>query len=404
MAKIKVTNPVVELDGDEMTRIIWQYIKDKLITPFLDINLMYFDLGMEYRDQTNDQVTVDAANAIKKVGVGVKCATITPDEARVKEFGLKEMWKSPNGTIRNILGGVIFREPIICKNVPRLVPGWTKPIIIGRHAYGDQYRATDFKVPGKGKLSLSFVGDDGTKIEREVFRFPGGGVAMAMYNLDDSIRDFARASLNYGLNRGYPVYLSTKNTIVKVYDGRFKDIFQEVYDKEFKAEFEKKKITYEHRLIDDMVAACLKWSGGYVWACKNYDGDVQSDTVAQGYGSLGLMTSVLSTPDGKVVEAEAAHGTVTRHYREHQKGKETSTNSKASIFAWTRGLAHRAKLDDNADLAKFSTTLEKVCIDTVESGFMTKDLALLVGPEQKWLSTTAFLDKISSNLTAAMAA
>src|SRR5690242_14653164 len=403
MAKIKVTNPVVELDGDEMTRIIWQYIKDKLINPFLDINLMYFDLGMEHRDKTNDQVTVDAANAIKKVGVGVKCATITPDEARVKEFGLKEMWKSPNGTIRNILGGVVFREPIICKNVPRLVPGWTKPIIIGRHAYGDQYRATDFQVPCKGKLYLSFVGDDGKRIEREVFEFPGSGVAMSMYNLDQSISDFARASMNYALARGYPLYLSTKNTIVKVYDGRFKDIFQEIFDKEFKAEFEKKKITYEHRLIDDMVAAALKWSGGYVWACKNYDGDVQSDTVAQGYGSLGLMTSVLMTPDGKVVESEAAHGTVTRHYRQHQKGQETSTNSIASIFAWTRGLSHRAKLDNNAQLAKFATTLEKVCVDTVEAGFMTKDLALLIGPDQKWLTTTGFLDKVDDNLKKAMA-
>jgi len=358
---------------------------------------------MEKRDETRDRITVEAAEAIKKVGVGVKCATITPDEGRVKEFGLKEMYRSPNGTIRNILGGVIFREPIICKNVPRLVPGWTKPIIIGRHAYGDQYRATDFKVPGKGKLTLTFVGDDGTKIEREVFRFPGAGVAMAMYNLDDSIRDFARASLNYGLNRGYPVYLSTKNTIVKVYDGRFKDIFQEIYDSEFKAEFEKKKIFYEHRLIDDMVAAAMKWSGGYVWACKNYDGDVQSDTVAQGYGSLGLMTSVLMTPDGKVVEAEAAHGTVTRHYRQHQKGEQTSTNSVASIYAWTRGLAHRAKLDSNAELAKFAATLEKVTVDTVESGFMTKDLALLVGADQKWLSTTGFLDKIDENLKKAMA-
>jgi isocitrate dehydrogenase len=403
MAKIKVTNPVVELDGDEMTRIIWQYIKDKLIKPFLDIDLMYFDLGMEYRDQTDDQVTVDAANAIKEVGVGVKCATITPDEARVKEFGLKQMWKSPNGTIRNILGGVIFREPIICKNVPRLVPGWTKPIIIGRHAYADQYRATDFKVPGKGKLTLNFVGDDGTKIEREVFAYPSSGIALGMFNLDDSIRDFARASLNYGLNRGYPVYLSTKNTILKVYDGRFKDIFQEIFDKEFKDAFAAKKITYEHRLIDDMVAAALKWSGGYVWACKNYDGDVQSDTVAQGYGSLGLMTSVLMTPDGKVVEAEAAHGTVTRHYRQHQKGEQTSTNSVASIYAWTRGLAHRAKLDNNAELAKFASTLEKVTVDTVEAGDMTKDLALLVGADQKWLSTTGFLDKVDENLKKAMA-
>ena len=398
MPKIKVANPVVELDGDEMTRIIWRDIKDKLIFPYLDVDLIYFDLGIEKRDETRDQITIDAANAIKKVGVGVKCATITPDEARVKEFNLHEMYRSPNGTIRNILGGVIFREPILCKNVPRLVPGWTKPIIIGRHAYGDQYRATDFKVPGKGKLSLTFVGDDGTKIEREVFRFPGAGVAMAMYNLEDSIRDFARASLNYGLNRGYPVYLSTKNTIVKVYDGRFKDIFQEIYEKEFKAEFEKKNLFYEHRLIDDMVAAALKWSGGYVWACKNYDGDVQSDTVAQGYGSLGLMTSVLTSPDGKIVEAEAAHGTVTRHYREHQKGRETSTNSIASIFAWTRGLAHRAKLDDNQALARFASTLEQVTVGTVEAGFMTKDLALLIGPEQKWLTTTGFLDKVEENL------
>jgi isocitrate dehydrogenase len=403
MAKIKVQNPVVEMDGDEMTRIIWHLIKEKLIHPYLDVELLYYDLGIGKRDETRDKITIEAAEAVKKVGVGVKCATITPDEARVKEFGLKEMYRSPNGTIRNILGGVIFREPIICKNVPRLVPGWTKPIIIGRHAYGDQYRATDFKVPGKGKLSLSFVGDDGTKIEREVFRFPGGGVAMAMYNLDDSIRDFARASLNYGLNRGYPVYLSTKNTIVKVYDGRFKDIFQEIYDAEFKPAFEKKGIFYEHRLIDDMVAAALKWSGGYVWACKNYDGDVQSDTVAQGYGSLGLMTSVLMTPDGKVVEAEAAHGTVTRHYRQHQKGEQTSTNSVASIFAWTRGLAHRAKLDDNAALAKFAATLEQVTVGTVESGFMTKDLALLVGADQKWLSTTGFLDKVDENLKKAMA-
>jgi len=403
MAKIKVKNPVVEMDGDEMTRIIWHLIKEKLIHPYLDVELLYYDLGIQKRDETRDRITIEAAEAVKKIGVGVKCATITPDEARVKEFGLKEMYRSPNGTIRNILGGVIFREPIICKNVPRLVPGWTKPIIIGRHAYGDQYRATDFKVPGKGKLSLLFVGDDGTKIEREVFRFPGGGVTMAMYNLDDSIRDFARASLNYGLNRGYPVYLSTKNTIVKVYDGRFKDIFQEIYDREFKAEFEKKGIFYEHRLIDDMVAAALKWSGGYVWACKNYDGDVQSDTVAQGYGSLGLMTSVLMTPDGKVVEAEAAHGTVTRHYRQHQKGEQTSTNSVASIYAWTRGLAPRAKLDDDAELAKFAATLEKVTVATVESGFMTKDLALLVGADQKWLSTTGFLDKVDENLKRAMA-
>jgi isocitrate dehydrogenase len=398
-----VKNPVVEMDGDEMTRIIWHLIKEKLIHPYLDVELLYYDLGMQKRDETRDRITIEAAEAVKKIGVGVKCATITPDEARVKEFDLKEMYRSPNGTIRNILGGVIFREPIICKNVPRLVPGWTKPIIIGRHAYGDQYRATDFKVPGKGKLSLLFVGDDGTKIEREVFRFPGSGVTMAMYNLDDSIRDFARASLNYGLNRGYPVYLSTKNTIVKVYDGRFKDIFQEIYDGEFKAAFEKKGIFYEHRLIDDMVAAALKWSGGYVWACKNYDGDVQSDTVAQGYGSLGLMTSVLMTPDGKVVEAEAAHGTVTRHYRQHQKGEQTSTNSVASIYAWTRGLAHRAKLDNDPELAKFAATLEKVTVGTVESGFMTKDLALLVGADQKWLSTTGFLDKVDENLKKAMA-
>ncbi len=403
MAKIKVANPVVELDGDEMTRIIWAYIKDKLIHPYLDIPLEYYDLSVENRDATGDKVTVEAAEAIKRVGVGVKCATITPDEARVQEFNLKEMWKSPNGTIRNILGGVIFREPIICKNVPRLVPGWTQPIVVGRHAFGDQYRATDFKVPGKGKLTISFVGEDGTKIEKEVYSFPGAGVAMAMYNLDESIKDFARASLNYGLMRNYPVYLSTKNTILKAYDGRFKDIFQEIYDTEFKAEFEKRKITYEHRLIDDMVASALKWSGGYVWACKNYDGDVQSDIVAQGFGSLGLMTSVLMTPDGKTVEAEAAHGTVTRHYREHQKGKETSTNSIASIFAWTRGLSHRAKLDDNAELAKFAETLEKVCVDTVEAGYMTKDLALLVGADQKWLSTTGFLDKISDNLSIALA-
>src|ERR1700681_933553 len=404
MAKIKVTNPIAALDGDEMTRIIWQLIKDKLIFPYLDIDIDYYDLSVENRDATNDQVTIDAANAIKKYGVGIECATITPDEDRVKEFNLKEMWKSPTGTIRNILGGVIFREPIICKNVPRLVPGWTQPIIIGRHAYGDQYRATDFRFPGKGKLTIKFVGEDGTVIEREVFKTPGSGVAMSMYNLDDSIRDFARASLTYGLNRGYPVYLSTKNTIMKVYDGRFKDIFEEVYEKEFKKDFEAKRLTYEHRLIDDMVASALKWSGGYVWACKNYDGDVQSDTVAQGYGSLGLMTSVLLTPDGKTVEAEAAHGTVTRHYREHQKGKETSTNSIASIFAWTRGLAHRAKLDDNAALAKFANTLESVTIETVEAGFMTKDLALLVGADQRWLSTTGFLDKVAENLNKAMAA
>ena len=403
MSKIKVANPVVEMDGDEMTRIIWQLIKDKLIHPYLDIDLLYYDLGVEHRDKTNDQVTIDAANKTKEVGCAVKCATITPDEGRVKEFGLKEMWRSPNGTIRNILGGTIFREPIICKNVPRLVPGWTKPIVIGRHAFGDQYRATDFKFPGKGKLSIKFTGADGKVIEKEVFDAPGSGVTMAMYNLDQSIIDFARASLNYGLNRSYSVYLSTKNTILKQYDGRFMELFQKIFDEEFKAEFEKKKITYEHRLIDDMVAAALKWSGGYVWACKNYDGDVQSDTVAQGFGSLGLMTSVLMTPDGKVVEAEAAHGTVTRHYREHQKGKETSTNSIASIFAWTRGLAHRAKLDNNPALAKFSATLEKICVDTVESGFMTKDLALLVGADQKWLSTTGFLDKIDENLKKAMA-
>ena len=403
MAKIKVANPVVEMDGDEMTRIIWQLIKDKLIHPYLDIDLLYYDLSVEKRDETNDQITIDAAEMNKKVGVGIKCATITPDEARVKEFNLKKMWRSPNGTIRNILGGVIFREPIICKNVPRLVPGWTKPIIIGRHAYGDQYRATDIRVPANATLTLSYVGADGKKVEHEVFKFPDSGVAMAMYNLDDSIRDFARASMNYSLSRGYPLYLSTKNTILKVYDGRFKDIFQEVFDAEFKADFDKKKITYEHRLIDDMVAASLKWSGGYVWACKNYDGGVQSDIVAQGFGSLGLMTSVLLTPDGKTVEAEAAHGTVTRHYREHQKGKETSTNSIASIFAWTRGLAHRAKLDNNAALAKFAGTLEKVCVDTVESGFMTKDLASLIGPNQKWLSTTGFLDKVDENLKKAMA-
>ncbi|HEX3181281.1 MAG TPA: NADP-dependent isocitrate dehydrogenase [Beijerinckiaceae bacterium] len=404
MAKIKVANPVVELDGDEMTRIIWHLIRDKLIHPYLDIDLHYYDLGIEKRDETNDQITIDAANAIKKYGVGVKCATITPDEARVKEFGLKEMWRSPNGTIRNILGGVIFREPIICQNVPRLVPGWTQPFVIGRHAYGDQYRATDFKVPGKGRLTIKFEGDDGTIIEKEVFQFKEPGVALSMYNLDQSIRDFARASMNYGLNRKYPVYLSTKNTILKVYDGRFKDIFQEVFDKEFADKFKAAGITYEHRLIDDMVAACLKWSGGYVWACKNYDGDVQSDTAAQGFGSLGLMTSVLMTPDGDTVEAEAAHGTVTRHYRQHQQGKETSTNSIASIFAWTRGLAHRAKLDNNAQLKRFAETLEKVCVDTVEAGHMTKDLALLVGPDQKWLSTTGFLDKVDENLKNAMAA
>ena len=403
MAKIKVANPVVEMDGDEMTRIIWQLIKDKLIHPYLDIDLLYYDLSVQKRDETNDQITIDSAEMTKKVGVAVKCATITPDEGRVKEFGLKEMWRSPNGTIRNILGGTIFREPIICKNVPRLVPGWTKPIVIGRHAFGDQYRATDFKFPTAGTLTIKFVGSDGKVIEKEVFKAPGAGVAMAMYNLDDSIRDFARASMNYALNRGWPLYLSTKNTILKQYDGRFMELFQQIFDAEFKAEFDKKKITYEHRLIDDMVAAAMKWSGGYVWACKNYDGDVQSDVVAQGFGSLGLMTSVLMTPDGKVVESEAAHGTVTRHYREHQKGKETSTNSVASIFAWTRGLAHRAKLDDNAALTKFANTLEKVCVDTIESGFMTKDLALLVGADQKWLSTTGFLDKVDENLKKAMA-
>ncbi len=403
MAKIKVANPVVEMDGDEMTRIIWQLIKDKLIHPYLDIDLLYYDLSVQKRDETNDQITIDSAEMTKKVGVAVKCATITPDEGRVTEFGLKEMWRSPNGTIRNILGGTIFREPIICKNVPRLVPGWTKPIIIGRHAYGDQYRATDFKFPSAGTLSLKFVGADGKTIEREVFKAPGSGVVMAMYNLDDSIRDFARASMSYSLDRGYSLYLSTKNTILKQYDGRFMELFQQIFDAEFKAAFDKKKITYEHRLIDDMVAAAMKWSGGYVWACKNYDGDVQSDVVAQGFGSLGLMTSVLFTPDGKVVEAEAAHGTVTRHYRQHQKGQETSTNSIASIFAWTRGLAHRAKLDNNAALAKFATTLEKVCVDTVEAGFMTKDLASLIGPNQKWLSTTGFLDKVDENLKKAMA-
>ena len=402
MAKIKVQNPVVEMDGDEMTRIIWHLIKEKLVHPYLDLELLYYDLGIQKRDETRDRITIEAAEAVKKVGVGVKCATITPDEARVKEFGLKEMYRSPNGTIRNILGGVIFREPIICKNVPRLVPGWTKPIIIGRHAYGDQYRATDIKFPGKGTLSLKFVGEDGTVIEREVFRTPGAGVAMEMYNLDDSIIDFARASFNYGLMRGYPVYLSTKNTILKIYDGRFKDIFQDIYDHEFRKEFEAKGLTYEHRLIDDMVASALKWSGGYVWACKNYDGDVQSDTVAQGYGSLGLMTSVLLTPDGKTVEAEAAHGTVTRHYREHQKGKETSTNPIASIYAWTRGLWYRGKFDGTPEVQRFAETLERVCVATVESGSMTKDLALLISPQQTWMSTTQFLDKLDSNLQKAM--
>ena len=402
MDKIKVANPVVELDGDEMTRIIWALIKNKLILPYLDIKLEYYDLGIEHRDATSDQVTVDAAEAIKRVGVGVKCATITPDEARVEEFKLKKMWKSPNGTIRNILGGVIFREPIICKNVPRLVPGWTQPIVVGRHAFGDQYRATDFRFPGKGKLTIKFVGDDGKVIEHDVYQSPGAGVALAMYNIDESIREFARASMNYGVMRKWPVYLSTKNTILKAYDGRFKDIFQEVFDKEFAAKFKELGITYEHRLIDDMVASALKWSGGYIWACKNYDGDVQSDTVAQGFGSLGLMTSVLLSPDGRTVEAEAAHGTVTRHYREYQKGKSTSTNSIASIFAWTRGLAHRAKLDNNPALDKFAHTLEKVCVDTVEAGFMTKDLALLVGPDQKWLTTEGFLDKVDENLRKAM--
>jgi isocitrate dehydrogenase len=403
MAKIKVANPIVDMDGDEMTRIIWKLIKDKLIFPYLDLELAYYDLSVENRDATNDQVTIDAANATKKYGAAVKCATITPDEARVEEFKLKKMWKSPNGTIRNILGGVIFREPIICQNVPRLVPGWTQPIVVGRHAFGDQYRATDFLFPGKGTLTIKFVGEDGATIEHEVFKAPGSGVAMAMYNLDDSIRDFAHASFAYGLNRKFPVYLSTKNTILKAYDGRFKDIFQEVFDAEYKARFDALGLTYEHRLIDDMVASALKWSGGYVWACKNYDGDVQSDIVAQGFGSLGLMTSVLMTPDGQTVEAEAAHGTVTRHYRQHQKGQSTSTNSIASIFAWTRGLAHRAKLDDNQALAEFSHTLEKVCVDTVEAGFMTKDLALLVGENQSWLTTEGFLDKISENLTVAMA-
>ncbi|KEG19612.1 NADP-dependent isocitrate dehydrogenase [Bartonella bacilliformis] len=403
MEKIKVDNPVVEIDGDEMTRVIWKYIKDKLIHPYLDIDLKYYDLSITNRDGTNDQVTIDSAHAIKQYGVGIKCATITPDELRVKEFNLKKMWKSPNGTIRNILGGVIFREPIICKNVPRLVPNWTKPIIIGRHAFGDQYKATDFKFPGKGKLSIKFVGDDGQVIEHDVFDAPSAGVSMAMYNLDESIRNFARASFNYALQRNVPVYLSTKNTILKAYDGHFKDIFQEIFDMEFKDEFENRKLNYEHRLIDDMVASALKWSGGYVWACKNYDGDVQSDIVAQGFGSLGLMTSVLMTPDGKVVEAEAAHGTVTRHYRQHQKNEETSTNSIASIFAWTRGLAHRAKLDNNEKLKNFAAILEMVCINTVEEGFMTKDLAILIGPKQSWLSTVGFLDKVDQNLKKAMA-
>ena len=403
MDKIKVANPVVEIDGDEMTRIIWDLIKTKLILPYLAIDLHYYDLSVENRDATGDQVTIDSANAIKKYGVGVKCATITPDEARVQEFNLKQMWRSPNGTIRNILGGVIFREPIICQNVPRLVPGWTKPIIIGRHAYGDQYRSTDFTFPGKGTLTMKFVGDDGKVIEKEVFKAPSAGIALAMYNLDESIKDFARASLNYGLNRKVPVYLSTKNTILKVYDGKFKDIFQEIFEAEFAGLFEKAGITYEHRLIDDMVASAMKWSGGYVWACKNYDGDVQSDLVAQGYGSLGLMTSVLMTPDGKIVESEAAHGTVTRHYRLHQQGKPTSTNSTASIFAWTGGLKHRAKLDTNDKLMKFADTLEKVTVQTIEQGKMTKDLAVLVGPDQKWLTTEGFIDAVEQNLQKAMA-
>src|SRR5512138_2224335 len=403
MAKIKVANPVVELDGDEMTRIIWQFIKDQLILPYLDVELDYYDLGIEHRDATDDQVTVDAANAIKRHGVGVKCATITPDEARVVEFGLKKMWRSPNGTIRNILGGVVFREPIIMANVPRLVPGWTKPIVIGRHAHGDQYKATDFVVPGPGTVTITYTpADGGEPIEMEVAKFPGGGVSMGMYNFDDSIRDFARASFRYGLDRGYPVYLSTKNTILKAYDGRFKDIFAEVFDNEFAAEFKAAGLTYEHRLIDDMVAAALKWEGGFVWACKNYDGDVQSDTVAQGFGSLGLMTSVLMTPDGRTVEAEAAHGTVTRHYRQHQQGKATSTNPIASIFAWTGGLKFRGRLDDTPDVVRFAETLERVCVETVEDGKMTKDLALLVGPEQAWMTTEQFFEAIRENLEVAM--
>lgn len=404
MAKIKVANPVVEIDGDEMTRIIWQWIRERLIQPYLDIDLVYYDLSVEKRDETDDQITVDAANAIKQYGVGVKCATITPDEGRVQEFGLKQMWKSPNGTIRNILGGTIFREPIVISNVPRLIPGWTDPIVVGRHAFGDQYRATDFLVPGKGKLRLVFEGEDGTVIDREVFNFPSSGVAMSMYNLDDSIRDFARASMNYALNRGWPLYLSTKNTIIKAYDGRFKDLFQEVYESEgFKAKFDEAKIWYEHRLIDDMVASALKWNGKFVWACKNYDGDVQSDQVAQGFGSLGLMTSVLMTPDGKTVEAEAAHGTVTRHYRQHQQGKATSTNPIASIFAWTRGLIYRGRFDNTPDVVRFAETLEKVCIETVESGKMTKDLALLIGPDQPWMTTEQFFEAIVQNLEAEMA-
>jgi isocitrate dehydrogenase len=404
MAKIKVRTPIVELDGDEMTRIIWQFIKEQLILPYLDVELEYYDLGIEHRDATNDQVTVDAANAIKKHGVGVKCATITPDEARVEEFGLKEMYRSPNGTIRNILGGVIFREPIVISNIPRLVPGWTKPIVIGRHAFGDQYRATDMVVPGEGTLTLTYTPKDGgDPVELNVYEFPGGGVAMAMYNLDDSIRDFARASMRYGLDRGFPVYLSTKNTIMKRYDGRFKDLFQEIYEAEFKEDFEAADLTYEHRLIDDMVAAALKWEGGYVWACKNYDGDVQSDTVAQGFGSLGLMTSVLMTPDGQTVEAEAAHGTVTRHFRQHQQGKPTSTNPIASIFAWTRGLSHRGRMDDTPEVSAFAETLERVCVETVEAGKMTKDLALLVGEDQEFLTTQEFLAAIDEGLQRAMA-
>jgi isocitrate dehydrogenase len=403
MTKIKVDNPVVELDGDEMTRIIWDFIKKKLILPYLDVDLLYYDLGIEERDRTDDRITVDAANAIKEHGVGVKCATITPDEARVEEFGLKQMWKSPNGTIRNILGGVIFRQPIIARNVPRLVPGWTKPIVVGRHAFGDQYRATDFQFPGKGTLTIRFVGEDGQAIEREVFKSPGAGVAMGMYNLDESIREFARASFNYGLNLGWPVYLSTKNTILKAYDGRFKDLFQEIFEAEFADQFKAKGIVYEHRLIDDLVASALKWSGGFVWACKNYDGDVQSDMVAQGFGSLGLMTSVLMTPDGRIVEAEAAHGTVTRHFRQHQKGEQTSTNSIASIYAWTGGLKHRAKLDGNAELQRFAETLERVTVQAVEDGWMTKDLALLVGPDQKWLTTMGYLEKVDEYLNKALA-
>ena len=402
MDKIKVTNPIVEMDGDEMTRIIWAFIKEKLILPYLDINLLYYDLGIENRDATDDQITIDAAEMTKKVGVAVKCATITPDEARVEEFGLKKMWRSPNGTIRNILGGVVFREPIICSNVPRLVPGWTQPIVIGRHAYGDQYRATDIKFPGPGKLSMKWIGEDGQILEKEVFDAPSSGVYMAMYNLDKSIEDFARASFEFGLKRNYPVYLSTKNTILKQYDGQFLLIFQRIFNAEYAKKFAEVGLTYEHRLIDDMVASAMKWSGGYVWACKNYDGDVQSDTVAQGFGSLGLMTSQLMTPDGKIVEAEAAHGTVTRHYRQHKKGNATSTNSIASIFAWTGGLRHRAKLDNNAALMTFTNTLEKVIVDTVESGFMTKDLALLVGPDQRWLTTEGFLEKINQNLNDAL--